>query len=192
MTTIPSARAYAVRVEYFSGGDVFATETLLIDEPAGGEIEAAATSAAEASPYFNASVPELSYAMRIAPIDPDDPEPPPAGARAKPVCAHCGSDQLVRDASARWDAESQDWTMSGIYDCTTCDICGAESDDLARWVPVDHVMPLDRYTRDLAAALGEEGLVQDYAFVQFCLHHFRDMPIAEAEAAWKARDRPPS
>ncbi|KTE04113.1 hypothetical protein ATE68_00120 [Sphingopyxis sp. H038] len=82
MTTTPSVLTYAVRVEYFTGDDVFAAETLLVDQPASGEIEAAATIAAEASPYFNASVPELSYAMTIAPFDPDDPEPPPAGARA--------------------------------------------------------------------------------------------------------------
>ncbi|KTE83198.1 hypothetical protein ATE72_15360 [Sphingopyxis sp. HXXIV] len=95
----------------------------------------------------------------------------------------------MRDASARWDTDAQDWTMSGLYDCTTCDICGAESDDLARWVPADHVMPLDRYRRDLAAALGEEDIAQEYDFIQFCLGHFREIPIAEAKAAWKGRDR---
>ncbi|WP_186402124.1 hypothetical protein [Sphingopyxis sp. P1IMeth2] len=189
MTTTLSVPTYAIRVEYFSGGDVFAAETLLVDQPASGEIEAAATIAAEASPYFNASVPELSYAMRITPFDPDDPEPPPAGARARPVCTQCGSDQLVRDASARWDMDAQDWTMSGLYDCTTCNICGGESDDLARWVPADHVVPLDRYTRDLAAALDAEDIAQDYDFIQFCLGHFRETPIEEAQVAWNGRAR---
>jgi hypothetical protein len=55
----------------------------------------------------------------------------------KPVCRDCGGDSLVRDASARWDLDAQDWTMSGVYDSTYCDDCESESDDLCRWVAID-------------------------------------------------------
>ncbi|MCG2841269.1 hypothetical protein L6Q21_09780 [Sandaracinobacter sp. RS1-74] len=50
-----------------------------------------------------------------------------------PVCRHCGSDQIVRDASARWDAAAQAWTLSGVYDCHFCDTCNREGDTLAQW-----------------------------------------------------------
>lgn len=49
----------------------------------------------------------------------------PFGA-VKPVCSHCGSDSLARDASARWDVDTQQWEVSGVYDCTFCDTCSAE------------------------------------------------------------------
>jgi hypothetical protein len=52
----------------------------------------------------------------------------------RPVCKECGSNDLTRDACARWDDELQDWIASGVYDCTNCGSCGAESDDLAEWL----------------------------------------------------------
>ncbi|WP_240502341.1 hypothetical protein [Sphingomonas panacis] len=54
----------------------------------------------------------------------------------RPLCRTCGSDNLARDAAARWDIIIQDWTITGLFDSTTCDDCGAESDDLARWSPL--------------------------------------------------------
>ncbi|BAI98999.1 hypothetical protein Sj15T_09960 [Sphingobium sp. TA15] len=65
----------------------------------------------------------------------------PAERPVRPVCSHCGSDSLVRDASARWDADAQDWAISGVYDCTFCDECSAESDDLCKWVPLPPADP---------------------------------------------------
>jgi hypothetical protein len=59
----------------------------------------------------------------------------------KPICRDCGGDSLVRDASARWDGDAQDWTISGVYDSTYCDDCESESDDLCRWIPIDQVEP---------------------------------------------------
>lgn len=55
----------------------------------------------------------------------------------RPVCRHCGSTEIVRDASARWDVSAQDWSLSGVYDCTFCDECNREGDDLAQWNEVD-------------------------------------------------------
>lgn len=60
-----------------------------------------------------------------------------SNALVRPVCRHCGSPEIVRDASARWDTTAQDWTLSGVYDCTFCDECNGESDDLAQWDAVD-------------------------------------------------------
>lgn len=55
-------------------------------------------------------------------------------ALAVPICRDCGSTEIVRDASARWDVAAQDWTLSGVYDCTFCDECNGESDNLAEWI----------------------------------------------------------
>lgn len=189
-TTPDPARTYDVRIEFLSGDELFAEIHILLDDPDGGEIEERAAALAEASPYYNDRVPDLSYRATIVPANPDDPDPPPAGARVKPICPRCGADDLVRDACARWDDDIQGWSLSGIYDCTACAICGAESDDLARWVASAHVTVPDQFTSDLAALLVEPALVDDPAFRFFCLDHFRTHDLASAAAAWKAQVQP--
>lgn len=42
------------------------------------------------------------------------------------VCKHCGSDDVLIDASAEWSVEKQDWVLRDIYDqdkgfCCDCD-----------------------------------------------------------------------
>ena len=69
----------------------------------------------------------------------DTGEPKPSSGpspRLQPVCLRCGSDALVRDASAVWSVPEQRWELVGTYDSTTCQACEAESDDLANWRPV--------------------------------------------------------
>ena len=41
-------------------------------------------------------------------------------------CPHCGSDDLIRDAAARWNPESAEWQLCSIFDCITCDGCEEE------------------------------------------------------------------
>lgn len=38
-------------------------------------------------------------------------------------CAACGSDDVMRDASARWDDASQSWLLSSVFDAGFCDSC---------------------------------------------------------------------
>jgi hypothetical protein len=55
-----------------------------------------------------------------------------------PVCPHCGSDNVVADAAARWNPQHQEWEVSNIFDKGhTCDDCGAGDIEFA-WVE-DHV-----------------------------------------------------
>ena len=42
----------------------------------------------------------------------------------KPVCPHCQSENIVRDACAQWDGER--WILLGLYDNITCQECDAE------------------------------------------------------------------
>lgn len=54
----------------------------------------------------------------------------------EPVCKHCGSTDLSRDASVVWNPDTQHWNLCSVYDSTTCQACTAESDDLCDWRPV--------------------------------------------------------
>jgi predicted RNA-binding Zn-ribbon protein involved in translation (DUF1610 family) len=46
--------------------------------------------------------------------------------KIKMVCEHCGSDDVGRDANARWDERLQDWVLSGVHDTFWCNACGAD------------------------------------------------------------------
>lgn len=65
-----------------------------------------------------------------------------SAARMRPICARCGSEAIVRDASAVWSVAGQCWELAGTYDSTACQDCGAVSDDVADWRPLDAEMPL--------------------------------------------------
>ena len=47
----------------------------------------------------------------------------------KMLCPHCGSDDICRDASAKWDAQHADWVMSGVQDTMTCQACDTDFDE---------------------------------------------------------------
>lgn len=45
----------------------------------------------------------------------------------KKVCPECGSDDISRDASARWSIEKQEWELCVVYDkYVSCGDCGYE------------------------------------------------------------------
>lgn len=46
----------------------------------------------------------------------------------KPVCRHCGSDDIVIDAAARWDVSLQQWQLASVHDCTWCVQCERDND----------------------------------------------------------------
>lgn len=187
-TTPVCPRHFAVRIQYFSAGECYASETIDVEVPDGADVSAAVHAAAEASTYHDVRIPELSFTVEFIAPDPDDPDPAPLAGRLKPVCAHCGSDSIVRDAAVRWDIESQQWEVSGIYDCSSCDLCGAESDDLANWVPAEQVTPPEQFEIDLAARIGTPDLRGDSSFQQFCFGLFLTHSLEDAAAAWLASD----
>ena len=185
MTHTPAPiRAVDLRIQYFSGDEIFAETRGLLELPAGEDIDAAAAKLAEDHPYHNQRVPDLSYRVRILSTDPDNRDPPPAGAGVKPVCGRCGAEEVLRDACARWDSRTQLWTLAGTHDCTTCEICGAAGDELARWVPLEPGAAAAQFLRDLAAMLGQPSLGENLQFQQFCLEHFRGGDLGAAAATW--------
>ena len=38
-------------------------------------------------------------------------------------CAHCGSENVYRDAFASWNTETQEWELAAVYDDATCEAC---------------------------------------------------------------------
>jgi hypothetical protein len=44
----------------------------------------------------------------------------------KPVCAVCGSENVVADAWAEWDVEKQDWELRSTFDDKFCEDCEGE------------------------------------------------------------------
>ena len=41
-------------------------------------------------------------------------------------CPYCGGQNVLADACARWNVETQDWEMSCLYDGRSCDDCGKD------------------------------------------------------------------
>lgn len=185
-TTPVSARLYKVRVDYFSADERYASEIVQVEVPDDADVLAAVHAAAQATIYYNERIPDITFTVEFIAPDPDDPDPAPLAGLLKPVCSHCGSESIVRDAAARWDVETQKWDFSSIYDCTTCDLCGAESDDLASWLPANHITPPEQFEIDLAAKLGAPDLRHDGVFQQFCFGLFLTHSVDEAVSAWKA------
>lgn len=182
------ARTFRVRIAYLSGDHNFAIVTTDIEILDDVTPDAAARAAAEDHPYHDPRVPDLSYRLSITPLDPEDPGPPTTS--VKPICPHCGAEDLVRDATVRWDVESQSWSLSGIFDCTSCDVCDAESDTLAVWVPASHVASTEIYIAEVRRLVGDPDPLADPVFRFFCLSRFIEFPAVEAAEAWKKHVRP--
>jgi hypothetical protein len=50
-----------------------------------------------------------------------------------PKCGNCGSNNILKDAYARWCTDSQEWVLQHTFDYTICDDCGSEEN----WEMVD-------------------------------------------------------
>lgn len=185
-TTPVMTHAYDVRISYYCDRDLFATVTMCVETSADGDVWAAIREAAENCIYFNERIPNLSYEIEFLPPDPTEPPTGAGKGAVKPVCSRCGSDTLVRDACVRWDVETQKWDLSDSYDCTICDLCGSESDELAKWVPAGDITPLEAFSTELAAKLNVEGLSERPEFQRFCFDNCLQQSVDEAAVAWWA------
>ncbi|RIA46213.1 hypothetical protein DFR49_0746 [Hephaestia caeni] len=56
----------------------------------------------------------------------------------KPVCAHCGGDRIVRDASVHWKRSTSEWALDDTQEPNFfCDTCNVEGIDIVQWIAVD-------------------------------------------------------
>ena len=46
--------------------------------------------------------------------------------KIKMICPYCGSDDVTRDALARWSVPEQKWEVSSELDTMQCEACGRE------------------------------------------------------------------
>lgn len=158
--SVSPTRAYRVAVDFLSGDQCFANEQYDIEAEDVAEAVRLALIRAEDSIYHDPRVPDLGRHAHVVPdTDGDDPDPqsPRPAVAQKPVCPYCGSDGIVRDATARWDPDEQCWSISGIFDNETCDDCEAEGDDFANWVAIIPKLPADRDLPDVARAPPDIG-----------------------------------
>lgn len=200
----PGARDHAIRIDYLSGGERFATETFQVSITEHEDVNDVALKLARDSAYCNERVPALSCLFTIHSTDPDGPDgaPPGAGtalissvepfdqAAAKPntppvapQCPKCGDTDITRDASARWDRANQCWSLSAVYDNQTCENCGAEGNDLAIWVSLE---PADRddFLHAVADKLEDATLPDDPVFQLVIGAVHGTMTVGEAVREW--------
>jgi ribosomal protein S27AE len=55
--------------------------------------------------------------------------------RIKPICSHCGSDDVTADALTRWNPNTDAWEVSNVLDNSDCEQCGGECNLI--WVDAD-------------------------------------------------------
>jgi hypothetical protein len=53
------------------------------------------------------------------------------------ICARCGSDNVVKDAYARWNVTHQKWELSAVFDASFCEACDGEETRLKEAVLSD-------------------------------------------------------
>lgn len=56
-----------------------------------------------------------------------------AGSKEIPLCGTCGSDRVVRDAWATWNASTQEWELQEVFDYAFCHACECEC--RLEWTP---------------------------------------------------------
>src|SRR3546814_16110415 len=78
-----------------------------------------------------------------------------------PRCRHCGSADICRDANAIWDEAAQTWSLFATYDSQTCERCGADSNNLALWVPVAEAGSATAFLWEVIQALDTTSLASD-------------------------------
>ena len=54
--------------------------------------------------------------------------------KEKPICTECGSEAVLADAWAEWDAEAQQWVLNNTFDHKFCAACDGECG--VKWVEV--------------------------------------------------------
>lgn len=66
-------------------------------------------------------------------------------AKVQMVCSCCGSDDVTRDACARWNVDNQQWEMVTVYDNTDCQKCEGETRLEEREIEPDYIEGLTAY-----------------------------------------------
>ncbi len=77
-----------------------------------------------------------------------------------PVCSSCGSDRVVRDAWAVWNAETQEWELQQVFDAAFCRTCEGECQ--IAWNPYEpetRVSTIRRLNDALRTGKSQDGTI---------------------------------
>ncbi|WOF45080.1 hypothetical protein KNJ79_09500 [Sphingopyxis indica] len=114
-------------------------------------------------------------------------EPSPlAASPLMPRCRHCGSADICRDANAIWDETAQQWSLLATYDSQTCERCGADSNNLALWVPVAEAGSATAFLWEVIQALETTSLAWEADFQCFCNESYGQLTADEAATRWRS------
>lgn len=101
-----------------------------------------------------------------------------------PRCRHCGSADICRDANACWDEAAQAWSLFATYDSQTCERCGADSNNLALWVPVVEAGSAAAFRWEVIQVLEDTSLAGSAEFQRFCDDRHGHERANDAAAHW--------
>ncbi len=110
----------------------------------------------------------------------------PIAGSLMPRCRHCGSADICRDANAIWDETAQAWSLLSTYDSQTCERCGADSNDLALWVPVAEAGSATAFLWEVIQVLETTSLAWEADFQRFCDESHGQLTADEAAARWRS------
>ena len=85
-----------------------------------------------------------------------------------------------------WDETAQTWSLFATYDSQTCERCGADSNNLALWVPVAEAGSATAFLWDVIQALETTSLASDAEFQRFCTESHRQLTADEAATRWRS------
>lgn len=128
-------RLFAIIVAFRSTDMIYAIERFHLLAADTADADHRARIRASASVYWNERIPDLGIDIEVMEL-PDPEDDPPTPAPVLPFCRRCGSEDVLIDASARWDAVGQAWVLCSVQDHETCEMCGRDGNAIVRWVPV--------------------------------------------------------
>jgi hypothetical protein len=80
----------------------------------------------------------------VAPKDSGDPAAPVATAnlvagKTTIRCGSCGSADVMRDAWACWDDDTQDWVLGSVFDAAFCETCENDTTLVANTLEITEI-----------------------------------------------------
>lgn len=183
-TPISGVREYVIRIDYLTGGEIFAVEDFRLSIAEGEDINTIAAKLAIESPYCNEQVPDFNCSIAVYSVNPEGPDnTPPPKLPIMPKCPNCGDTDITHEGKARWDAANQRWYLASIGENETCENCGTEGKELAIWVVLEHASRVD-FLQAVAAKLDDLTLPDDPVFQLVIGDVHGKMTVDEAVREW--------
>lgn len=90
-----------------------------------------------------------------------------------PVCDHCGSKNVVRDAWTKWNSATREWMLKALFDEFACDKCGESNTPIWRLDEEFRTKRIRRLNDDMRIGCFKHGTVVMTAGVQAFSDEYR-------------------